>query len=330
MTRSPSATPPESAKEDLTSSALLDIFRLLCLTQLLQEQMPNPLQGQQQRQSPAASTSVAAVSALRRGDVIVPQAEDLGAYLAAGLQPERILAQHFGREAGFTNGRDGALSVGDLSHGLLPTLPFVGANVPLACGAALALRGGTAIALTFLDESYISSGDAHEGLNFAAVLRLPLVVIVQGSLVTSASPIASPAGITERAEAYGIHVQRVDGDDPLAVFFAAGEAVAGARSGLGPAIVHARASELGGDNSRSASRLDGLTRLAAFLRDEGIMSEEQRAELERAVEQDVALAADWAEAERMPSEASGPVVFAQAGAIEARPATDGRLKIQNA
>jgi TPP-dependent pyruvate/acetoin dehydrogenase alpha subunit len=254
----------------------------------------------------------------------VPQSRDLGAYLAAGLQPKRILAQHFGRESGFTGGRDGALSVGDLTHGLLPTLPFAGVNIPIAAGAALAMKSSTSIALTFLDESYISSGDAHEGLNFAAVLHLPLVVVVEGSSPDLGSATPRSVNIADRAAAYGISAQRADGCDPLAVFFAAGEAVARARAGLGPAIVHASVVESRADGTLSSSRLDGLSRLAAFLKDEGIMSEEQRADLERAIEQDAALAADWAEAERMPSETTSQVNYAQADAVSARPARHGR------
>jgi pyruvate dehydrogenase E1 component alpha subunit len=256
--------------------------------------------------------------------VITPQAHDLGAYLAAGLEPEKILAEHFGRDSGFSRGRDAVLSVADHSYGLLPALPFAGANVPLAAGAALALRGGSSIVLILLDESFLSSGDAHEGLNFAAVLGLPLVVVVEEASRHAGSPSAQPVSVVDRAAAYGIPGVRVDGSDALAVFFATGELAARCRAGLGPSIVHASLGEFQVSGSRQWKRLDGRGRLAAFLRDEGIMNEEQRADLERAVERDVALAADWAEAERMPSGATSQVVYATASAVSARPVMDGR------
>lgn len=176
----------------------------------------------------------------------------------------RLACQMLGRKDGFTGGYDrsyhyhlcqrdrGLLHFGMISH--------LGAMIPVAAGVALALKqeGGDRVALNFIGEGGTSTGDFHEGLNMAAVLAAPLILIVENNGWAFSTPVAEQyacESLAARGAGYGIPGVEVDGSDPLAVREVVREAVRRARSGAGPTLIEARIDRLrghseGDDSSR--------------------------------------------------------------------------------
>ena len=183
------------------------------------------------------ATVVGATQALRPTDWVTLSIRDLGAFMVRGVRPSRVLAQACGRLNGLTNGWDGSLHMGSRDHRIvglvshLGTLPAIG----VGCGFAERYQGSDNIVLTFVGEGTTSTGDFHEALNIASVLRLPLVVVVENNQWAFGTPsrlqYAVPT-LALRARAYGAHVEGccIDGTDILSVYETVHEAVVRART----------------------------------------------------------------------------------------------------
>jgi TPP-dependent pyruvate/acetoin dehydrogenase alpha subunit len=177
-------------------------------------------------------------------DVVFPTHRDLSVYLIKGMTPARIFAQYLGRRGGPTRGRDGNLHFGDLSIGIGSFISHMADTVPVSAGVALSfkLRKQPHIVICYMGDGATSRGDWHEGLNIAAVMRLPVVYVCVNNQFAYSTPIAKQmavASVAERASGYGMPVARVDGNDVTAVYAAGAEAVARARDGGGPSFIEA-------------------------------------------------------------------------------------------
>jgi len=192
--------------------------------------------------------SVGAAMHVRRGggedhdDIVSPSHRDMAVFLMQGVPPERILAQYMGRSAGLTRGRDGNMHMGDLRHRLVAFISHLGDSIPVAAGCALAftMRGTDQVSFCFFGEGATSRGDWHEGLNFAAVRKLPVIFICnnnQYAYSTHVSRQMRVERVSDRAAGYGIHGESADGNDLLAVYDRVGRAVRRARSGEGPSLL---------------------------------------------------------------------------------------------
>ena len=176
----------------------------------------------------------------REDDVLAPAPGDLAVYLMRGIAPGAIVAQYLGRAAGPSRGRDGRGSIGDAGRRLIAPVSELVSSVSVAAGAALALArsGEDAIALCFFGERASCRGDWHEGMNFAAVQRLPVVYVCASAPDDSRTRAGSGVErVAERAVAYGIPGVTIDGADPLEAYEAVGDAVARARRGDGPSLI---------------------------------------------------------------------------------------------
>ena len=188
-------------------------------------------------------THVGAAWALRPEDSLFPTHRDLSAQLAKGLDLNRVMAQFWGRIDGYTRGRDGNSHIGDWQGNrtwtVMSHLPIA---YPVACGAALAYkrRGEDRVAMGICGDGATSNGRWHEALNVSAILRLPVVWVVNNNQYAYSTPneLEMPVPtIAERAAAYGLPGMRVDGQDLLDVYRVAQEAVERARSGGGPTLI---------------------------------------------------------------------------------------------
>jgi len=217
------------------------------------------------------ATTVPAGLALRSGDVLCTLHRDLGAILthyldpartfpgfgfgeADGIRPDpedllyRLTSQLLGRDSGFSRGiersfhygymapDEGIFHVGMISH--------LGAMIPVAAGCAFALKqnGSDRIALNFIGDGGTSTGDFHEGLNMAAVWKLPLILVVENNRYAFSTPVRQQfavAKLSERGAGYGIAAETVDGNDPDRISEAIARAVERARSGEGPTLIEA-------------------------------------------------------------------------------------------
>jgi TPP-dependent pyruvate/acetoin dehydrogenase alpha subunit len=190
------------------------------------------------------AVSVGSAMALGPEDVVGPMIRNMGAYLVRGVAPEAVFANALGRATGPTGGRDGNTHFGDLRRGIIAPVSMLAASIPVCAGAALAfkMRGERRVALTYIGDGGSSVGDFHEGLNFAAVQDLPLVLILENNGWAYSTPVSRQTRarrFVDRAAGYGIPGVRVDGNDAVAVYETTRRAVARARRGEGPTLIEA-------------------------------------------------------------------------------------------
>jgi TPP-dependent pyruvate/acetoin dehydrogenase alpha subunit len=186
-----------------------------------------------------------ATASLGPDDLVAPMHRDLAAYIMRGITVGEVFAQFLDREGGPTRGRDGNIHMGDPRRGILPFISHMAASVPVAAGMALACRqrGEPRVVLTFFGDGATSTGAWHEGVNFAAVFRLPLVLVLENNQYAYSTPLdrqTAAQAFVDKAVGYGIAGVAVDGNDVLAVHEAAAAAVARARDGAGPTLIECR------------------------------------------------------------------------------------------
>jgi TPP-dependent pyruvate/acetoin dehydrogenase alpha subunit len=189
--------------------------------------------------------AVGATYALGPQDLIAPMHRDLAAYIMRGIPVRRVFAQFLDREGGLTRGRDGNIHMGDPRLGIFPFISHMAASVPVAAGMALACRQRreSRVVLTFFGDGATSTGAWHEGVNFAAVFRLPLVLVLENNQYAYSTPLdrqTAARAFVDKAVGYGIAGVSVDGNDVLAVYEATRNAVGAARGGHGPTLIECR------------------------------------------------------------------------------------------
>jgi len=229
---------------------LLEIYRYLRLTRTLEERLSalyrqGKIVGGLFRSLGQEGESVASAYALQRGrnqDFLSPLIRNLGSMLVMGAEPIQILRQYLARATGPTAGRDLNIHFGDLERGFLGQISHLGDMVPVMAGIALSfkLRGEARVALVYVGDGATSTGACHEGLNFAAVQRVPLVVIGEYNRWAYSTPPErqfAVAHLADRAKGYGIPAVTVDGNDVVAVYDATRNAVGRARRGEGVQFV---------------------------------------------------------------------------------------------
>jgi len=181
--------------------------------------------------------------ALRKGDIFAPLIRDMAGRLAFGEPMEDALRAYLGSRLGPMKGRDGNIHRGDLSRGILPMISHLGAMVSTLAGVLMAkrMKGEKGkVGLTCAGDGATSTGSFHEGLNLAAVERLPLVVVVADNGYAYSTPNERQfacADLVDRAKGYGVQGHSVDGTDPWACAEVLQGAVDRARGGEGPQLV---------------------------------------------------------------------------------------------
>jgi len=175
-------------------------------------------------------------------DVLFPSHRDMALFFIRGVDPRQVFAQYLGRVGGLTRGKDGNMHMGDMRLRIVAIISSIGAALPVAAGAALALKyqGSRNVALVFFGDGATSRGDWHEGVNLAAVQRLPLVLVCNNNQYAYSTPLEKQmacAHVADRGPAYGIPSEIVDGNDVFAVYAATRRAAEHARAGLGPYLI---------------------------------------------------------------------------------------------
>jgi pyruvate dehydrogenase E1 component alpha subunit len=185
--------------------------------------------------------AVGTAAALRQDDFLCPVHRDLGAHLWRGMDPRQVMASFLGKATSPTGGRDGTLHYGRLDLNVYNMPSHIPDNYPVATGGAFAFkyRGEDRVALAYCGDGSTSRGDFHEAVNLAAVLDLPCVFVVENNQFAYSTPLRlqSRTGFADKAAAYGIPGERVDGTDVVAVYEATTRAVQRARAGEGPSLI---------------------------------------------------------------------------------------------
>lgn len=186
--------------------------------------------------------AVGVTKARRSGDVVFATHRGFGHVLAWAEDPGRVVAEVLGRRSGYAKGRGGHMHVVDVDSGIGGTNGIVGAGLPLAAGAAhaLRLRAPGSVAVAFFGDGAVNTGAFHETMNLASVWRLPLVFVCEDNGWTEAMRSADMLGadaLSARARAYRMPACEVDGRSVREVHAAALEAMDRARAGGGPSFV---------------------------------------------------------------------------------------------
>jgi TPP-dependent pyruvate/acetoin dehydrogenase alpha subunit len=262
--------------------------------------------------------AVGATYALGPQDLIAPMHRDLAAYIMRGIPVRRVFAQFLDREGGLTRGRDGNIHMGDPRLGIFPFISHMAASVPVAAGMALACRqrGESRVVLTFFGDGATSTGAWHEGVNFAAVFRLPVVLVLENNQYAYSTPLdrqTAARAFVDKAVGYGIAGVSVDGNDVLAVNEAARTAVAHAREGHGPTLIECRTMRVRGHSEADKSSYvpkalleewaarDPIMLFERRLREEGHLAPEADRGMQDRIAAEIEEALAWAEASPEPA-----------------------------
>jgi TPP-dependent pyruvate/acetoin dehydrogenase alpha subunit len=190
--------------------------------------------------------SVGTAYALEKKDWIAPMIRNIGALLVKGVPPRDIFTQHMAKFTSPTKGKDGTSHFGDLENlHIVSPISMLGDLIPVMTGVAMAGRylGQKIVAMTWIGDGGSSTGVFHEGLNLAASQKAPFVLILENNLWAYSTPVRRQVpleNLADRAKAYGIQSYIVDGNDVVAVYTTAKEAVDRARAGEGPILIEAK------------------------------------------------------------------------------------------
>jgi TPP-dependent pyruvate/acetoin dehydrogenase alpha subunit len=247
MTSSAPAAHGEPLPAGLTRSQVLDLYYWMCLTRALEERLvilhrQGKVVGGLFRSLGQEADSVGSAYALEPGDILSPLIRNLGSMLVKGATPLEVLRQYLAKAESPTAGRELNIHFNDLERGFLGQVSPLGAMVPVMAGVALYFKmtKQPRVGLVYVGDGAMSTGAFHEGINFAAVQRLPLVVICENNGYAYSTPgrlQTAARHLVDKAMGYGIPGIRADGNDVIATYEVAREAIAHARAGGGVTLV---------------------------------------------------------------------------------------------
>src|SRR5690349_8283510 len=182
--------------------------------------------------------SVGSAFALQKGDILSPLIRNLGSMLVRGATPVEILKQYMAKGDSPTRGRELNIHFGDTERGFIGQISPLGDMVPVMAGVTLSfkMRGEPRVGLVYVGDGATSTGAFHEGINFAAVQRCPLVVVIENNGYAYSTPTAKQTAakqFVDKAAGYGIAAEQADGNDVIATYEATKRAVDRARRGEG-------------------------------------------------------------------------------------------------
>jgi pyruvate dehydrogenase E1 component alpha subunit/2-oxoisovalerate dehydrogenase E1 component alpha subunit len=321
-------TPPASPlgcthETTLAPEQMLELYRLLMLTRLVEEKLVNlyrqtKVVGGVFRSLGQEATAVGTCYALQPQDFIAPLIRDLGAVLTKKIRPREIFAQYMAKAWGPSEGRDLNIHFGDMTRGFIGPISHLGDMIPVMTGIALAARmqKKDIVTVAYIGDGAMSTGAFHEGLNFAAVQKLPLVVVAEYNHYAYSTPTRLQTAVTnlaDKAAGYGIPGLIVDGNDIIACYETMKKAVDWARAGEGAVLIEAKTYRRKGhaehDDQRYvpqeeinwyAEHNDPVTRYERFLAEHGVTRAQMDdiiADVQREIDADV----EWAESSPLPA-----------------------------
>jgi pyruvate dehydrogenase E1 component alpha subunit len=241
---------------------------------------------------------------LRADDVVCPSHRDMGAFLIRGMSLRTIFAQYMGRKTGATKGKDSNMHMGSLEHNLIAFISMLGDNVPVAAGIGLSfkMRGQDRVVMCSFGDGATSRGDWHEGLNMASVLKCPVVFICNNNQYAYSTPLErqmAVENVADRAPAYGMPGEIVDGNDVLAVWNASQRAIEYARNGNGPSLIECKTFRMTGHSAHDDASYvpqelfeywetrDPIRRMERMLIQQSMLSDAGIAEMDKGIHAEI-------------------------------------------
>lgn len=307
---------------ELSREQKIEVYRFLVLNRAIEERLVNlyrqgKIVGGLYRSYGQEATSIGTAYALEAGDVIGPLIRNLGSVLVMGYTPREVFASFLARASSPSRGKEGIHHFGTPERGVVSPISMLGALVPVMAGIALGarMRGKPTVAMTYIGDGGTSTGPFHEGLNFAAVLKLPLVVVAENNGWAYSTPYRKQTAarcLADKAAGYGIPGETVDGNDVLAVYETTRRAVERARGGEGPTLIEARTYRMKGhaEHDRQTyvprgeleawARGDPIDLYTRHLIESDVAGRDELAAIDRAVFEHLERDADLAEASPLP------------------------------
>src|SRR5262245_823943 len=307
----------------LKPEQLLEVYRYLKLTRLVEERLVNlyrqtKVVGGVFRSLGQEATAVGSAYALQPHDFITPLIRDLGAVLVKGIRPRDIFAQYMAKAWGPSGGRDLNIHFGDMERGFIGPISHLGDMIPVMTGILLGarLKQKRFVGVAYIGDGGMSTGAFHEGLNFAAVQRLPLIVISEYNHYAYSTPTSLQTAVrdlAEKAASYGIPAHIVDGNDVIACYEVTKRAAESARRHGGAVLIEAKTYRRKGHAEHDDQRYvadgevewweqnnDPIDRFERYVLEQNVATREKLdeivAEVARLIDEDCA----WAESSPMP------------------------------
>jgi pyruvate dehydrogenase E1 component alpha subunit/2-oxoisovalerate dehydrogenase E1 component alpha subunit len=238
-------------KKALTRQQYLDLYYFMRLNRAVEDTMvklfrQNKIVGGLYSSLGQEAVSVGTAYALEKKDWLAPMIRNIGALLVKGVPPRDVFMQHMAKYDSPTKGKDGTSHFGDLENlHIVSPISMLGDLIPVMTGVAIAGRylGQKIVAMTWIGDGGSSTGVFHEGMNFAAVQKAPFVLVLENNQWAYSTPVKRQVpleDLADRAKAYGISSYVVDGNDVVAVYTTAKEAVDRARNGEGPILIEVK------------------------------------------------------------------------------------------
>ncbi|HYW30755.1 MAG TPA: thiamine pyrophosphate-dependent dehydrogenase E1 component subunit alpha [Gemmatimonas sp.] len=234
-------------RDALSREQKLELYYWMRFTRSLEERLVNlyrqtKVVGGLFRSLGQEADAVGSAFALERRDILSPLIRNLGSMLVKGATPVEVLKQYMAKGDSPTRGRELNIHFGDTERGFIGQISPLGDMVPVMAGVTLSfkMRGEDRVGLVYVGDGATSTGAFHEGINFAAVQRCPLVVIVENNGYAYSTPTSMQTlakQFVDKAIGYGIPGLQADGNDVLAVYDVTKQAVDHARSGGGTTLV---------------------------------------------------------------------------------------------
>src|SRR6267378_886381 len=307
----------------LTHEQMLELYRYLKLTRLVEERIVNlyrqtKVVGGVYRSLGQEATAVGSAYALRADDFITPIIRDLGAVFVKGIRPREILAQYMAKACGPSGGKDLNVHFGYMDKGFIGPISHLGDMIPVMTGILLGARmqKKDIVGLAYIGDGGASTGAFYEGMNFAAVQRLPLIVIAEYNHYAYSTPTSQQTAVrhlAERAAAFGIPGYIVDGNDVVACYEVTKEAIDYARKGRGAVLIEAKTYRRKGHAEHDDQRYvpkdeiewwekhnDPIDRFERYLLDRNVATKEKLEEITADVMREIDEDCQWAESSPMP------------------------------
>jgi pyruvate dehydrogenase E1 component alpha subunit/2-oxoisovalerate dehydrogenase E1 component alpha subunit len=239
----------KSTSTSLSRGQLLDMYYYMRLTRSLEERLVNlyrqtKVVGGLFRSLGQEADAVGSAYALdrKKGDILSPLIRNLGSMLVQGAMPNEIIKQYMAKGDSPTRGRELNIHYGDLIRGFIGQISHLGDMVPVMAGVTLSfkMRGEDRVGLVYVGDGATSTGAFHEGINFAAVQKCPLVVVVENNGYAYSTPLSKQTAakqMVDKAIGYGVVGEQADGNDVIATYEVTRRAVDRARAGEGVTLI---------------------------------------------------------------------------------------------
>ena len=312
-----------TTETSLKPEQLLELYRYLKITRLVEERLVNlyrqtKVVGGVFRSLGQEATAVGSAYALAPQDFITPLIRDLGAVLVKGIRPREVFAQYMAKAWGPSGGRDLNIHFGDMAKGFIGPISHLGDMIPVMTGVLLAARmqKKRTVAIAYIGDGGMSTGAFHEGLNFAAVQKLPLLVVAEYNHYAYSTPTSlqtSVRDLAEKAASYNIPAHIVDGNDVIACYEVTRRAADFARRNGGAVLIEAKTYRRKGHAEHDDQRYvpsgeiewweknnDPIDRFERYLREQGFANEGRLEEITASVLREIEEDCAWAESSPMP------------------------------